>query len=64
MGNRIIINVADIVGGPYAVAVEDGQRVYEKITPLLRKGQKVTLSFEGIKTTNIALPECCGGTAI
>jgi hypothetical protein len=50
MENEVTVVVFDIVGSPYAVAVDDGQKVYEKITPLLRDGRKVTLSFEGIKT--------------
>lgn len=50
MSNAIIVRVFDIVGGPLGVSAEDGQRVHDKIAPLLREGQKVELSFEQVET--------------
>ena len=50
MSNPIIVRVFDIVGGPLGVSAEDGQRVHDKIAPLLREGQKVVLSFEQVET--------------
>jgi hypothetical protein len=50
MSNPIIVRVFDIVGGPLCVSTEDGQRVHDKIAPLLRDGQKVVLSFEQVET--------------
>src|SRR5688572_22848909 len=50
MSNQIIVRVFDIVGGPLGVSADDGQRVYNKIAPLLREGQKVELSFEQLET--------------
>ncbi len=50
MSNPIIVRVFDIVGGPLCVSADDGQRVYDKIAPLLRDGQRVDLSFEQVET--------------
>ena len=50
MNNAVIVRIFDIVGGPLCVSAEDGQRVYDKIAPLLRNGQKVVLSFEQVET--------------
>jgi len=50
MGNKITVRIFDIVGGPLCVSAEDGQKVYEKIVPLLRGGNKVALSFDQIET--------------
>lgn len=50
MNNPIIVRVFDIVGGPLGVSADDGQRVHDKIAPLLREGQKVELSFEQVET--------------
>ncbi len=50
MSNPIIVRVFDIVGGPLGVSAEDGQRVHDKIAPLLREGTKVELSFEQVET--------------
>jgi len=50
MSNEVIVRVFDIVGGPLCVSAEDGQRVHDKIAPLLREGNKVALSFEQVET--------------
>ena len=50
MGNPIIVRVFDIVGSPLCVSAEDGQRVHDKIAPLLRENRKVVLSFEQVDT--------------
>ena len=50
MTSPVIVRIFDIVGGPLCVSAEDGQRVHEKIVPLLRNGQKVVLSFEQVET--------------
>jgi len=46
----VIVRIFDIVGGPLCVSAEDGQRVHDKIVPLLRDGRKVVLSFEQVET--------------
>ena len=50
MSKPVIVRVFDIVGGPLCVSVADGQRVHDKIAPLLREKQKVVLSFEQVET--------------
>lgn len=50
MSDPIIVRVFDIVGGPLGVSADDGQRVHDKIAPLLREGQAVVLSFEQVET--------------
>lgn len=50
MKEAINVRVYDIVGGPLCVSAEDGQKVYEKIAPLLRAGNKVILSFNQVET--------------
>jgi hypothetical protein len=50
MGNPVIVRIFDIVGGPLCVSADDGQRVHDKIVPLLQQGQPVALSFEQVET--------------
>jgi len=50
MSEPITVKVFDIVGGPLCVSAEDGQRLHDKIVPLLRDGKKVELSFEQVDT--------------
>jgi len=45
----VAIRVADYTGGPFAVSVADGQRLCERIAPLLQTGTQVALSFAGIE---------------
>ncbi len=48
MSEPIIIRVADLVGGPRAVDAADGEKVFEKILPVIQGGRKARLSFDGI----------------
>ena len=48
MSEPVVILVCEIVGGPFCVATEDGDRVCERILPVLREGGRVILSFEGM----------------
>ena len=48
--NPVLIHLADFAGGPFAVSPEDGQRLSERIAPLLAANTPVTLSFAGIET--------------
>lgn len=50
MEEPIIAKIATIVGGGLCVASGDGQKVHDKIVPLLREGRRVALSFEGVDT--------------
>ena len=49
MSNPVIVKVFDIVGGPLCVSAGVGQRVYDKIAPLLHDGQNMVLSFAQIE---------------
>ena len=46
----VLMHVADFAGGPFAVSVEDGQRLNESIAPLLAANTPVALSFAMIET--------------
>jgi hypothetical protein len=48
MSEPILIRVLDVIGRPLAVDTADGQRVHDKIAPLLIEGKKIVLSFDGI----------------
>lgn len=48
MTESIFIRVVDIIGGPRAVDVADGEKVFAKLLPAIQEGRKVRLSFEGI----------------
>lgn len=50
MKTPVTVRIFDIVGGPLCVSTDDGQRVHDKIVPLLRDGTPVVLSFEQIET--------------
>ena len=50
MSKEVIARVFDIVGGPLCVSAEDGQRVHDRIAPLLREGTRVVLSFSQVET--------------
>ena len=49
---QITVRVFDIVGRGVGVFANDGQRVYDRIAPLLKKEQPVVLSFEQMETMN------------
>jgi hypothetical protein len=48
MSAPVTVNVRDITGCPFAVSAEDGQRLHERIAPLLAAADSVALSFAGI----------------
>ena len=50
MTKPVTVQVYDMVGGPLCVAVDDGQRVYDKIAPLLHRRVPVVLSFDRVDT--------------
>lgn len=47
---EIVVSVFDVIGTSLAVSSDDGQKVFDKVAPLLRQGQKVWLSFDRIET--------------
>ena len=50
VNNEVVIRVFDVIASPLAVSSDDGQKVYDRIAPLVRQGRKVRLSFEQIET--------------
>ena len=50
MNEPVVVRVYDIIGGPLCVSAEDGQRLYDKIAPLLETGRPVILSFKRVET--------------
>jgi transcriptional regulator len=48
MDNRITIKVKDLIGGPLCISAEDGQKIFDKIEPLLKDGKPITISFEHV----------------
>lgn len=50
MTQPITVRVHDIIGGPLCVSAEDGQRLHDKILPLLEAEKPIALSFERVDT--------------
>jgi hypothetical protein len=50
IAQKVIVRVFDVIGSPLGVSSDDGQKVHDKIAPLLREGRNVALSFEKIET--------------
>lgn len=50
MDEPVTVPVTEVVGGPFAVASEDGQLVYEQVLAEIRQGRTVVVSFLGIET--------------
>lgn len=48
MDNRISIKVADLIGSQLCISSEDGQKVFEKVESLLKRGNNVTISFDSV----------------
>jgi len=48
MSDRIYLRVVDIIGSSLCISLEDGQKVFNEIDPLLKSGQQITISFERV----------------
>jgi hypothetical protein len=48
MSDPITVRVIDLINGPRAVDAADGELVFKEIFPVIKAGQNVILSFEGI----------------
>ena len=48
MSENIQISMFEIVGSPFCVATDDGQKVYKHLDAALRANQEVILSFHNI----------------
>jgi hypothetical protein len=49
MTEPVSISIRETVGGPLCIAIDDGDRVRERIAPPLREGRRVVLSFAGVE---------------
>lgn len=49
MTRETTVQVSDVIGGPLCVSTSDGQRLYDKIAPLLVRDTSVDLSFERVE---------------
>jgi hypothetical protein len=50
MNDRITLRVTDLIGSPLCISAEDGQKVFDKLSPLLKEGKQVDVSFERVTT--------------
>ena len=50
MPKEIKIRVREVVGDEMCVSSNDGNKLYNRISPLLKEGHRVTLSFLNTKT--------------
>ena len=50
MNQPVNVRVHDLIGSPLCVSADDGQRLHDKIAPLLEENIPVTLSFKGVDT--------------
>ncbi len=48
MAEPITVQVSNIIGGPLCVSTSDGQRLHDKIAPLLEQQTPVVLSFKRV----------------
>ncbi len=48
MDKTITIKVADLIGSPLCISVEDGQKVFHKIEVLFKEGRNVMISFDRV----------------
>lgn len=46
----VTVRVVDFTGCPFAVSAEDGNRLHDRIAPMLHAGTPIALSFAGIET--------------
>ncbi len=66
MARRLNFSVLEVVGSPLCVASEDGQKVFERISAVLKEGLAVTLSFKNVRSLtsaflNAAIGQLYGG---
>ena len=49
MNEPVTINLLQIVGSPFWVAEEDGERVFQQLKAAIESGRSAVLSFEGVE---------------
>lgn len=48
MNENLKLSIFEIVGSSFCVASNDGEKVYERLFPILKKGHGVSLSFRNV----------------
>lgn len=48
MDKTITVKVADLIGSPLCISSEDGQKVFDKVSFLLKEGASVVISFDRV----------------
>lgn len=48
MRDKIKIKVVELIGSSLCISVEDGQKVFDKIYPLIKDKKDVLISFENV----------------
>src|SRR6266851_1422245 len=54
MSQELNLSVFEVVGGPLAVASDDGQKVFERILGGMKEGKIVSLSFRNVQSITSA----------
>ena len=54
MPEDIQVSMFEVVGGPLCVASNDGQKVYDRLTAVLKADRRVSLSFHKVTTLTAA----------
>ena len=54
MSENIRVSMFEVVGSPFCVAVDDGQKVYKHLDAALKANQKVVLSFHNVTALTTA----------
>ena len=54
MSQELSLSVFEVIGNPLAVASDDGQKVFDRISVGLKEGKTVALSFRNVKSITSA----------
>lgn len=54
MSEDLTLSAFEIVGSPLAVASDDGQKVFERVSSAIKEGKSVSLSFRNIQSITSA----------
>ncbi len=54
MSQELVLSVFEIVGSPFCVASDDGQKVFERIAAAMKEKRAVSLSFHNIQSLTSA----------
>ena len=49
LSQPVTLSIGEIIGKPRCITVRDGDKIYERIAPMIRNGAPVRLSFDGVR---------------